>query len=54
MDSAAEGVVSVAAKKDMAAAKEDMAVVAAVAREDSVVVAEEGDGEGRIKANNEC
>ena len=61
MDSAAEGVVSVAAKEDMAAAKEDMAAakedmaaVAAVAREDSVVVAEEGDGEGRIKANNEC
>ncbi len=70
MDSAAERVVSVvakedmvAAKEDMAAAKEDMAVVvvradmaavAAVAREDSVVVAEEEDGEGRIKANNEC
>ena len=58
MDSAAEGVVSVAAKEDMAAAKEDMAAakedMAAVAREDSVVVAEEEDGEGRIKANNEC
>ncbi len=49
--------VSVAAKvEDMAAAKEDMAVVAvradmaAVAREDSVVVAEEEDGEGNREA----
>ena len=56
---AKEDMAVVAVRADMAAAKEDMAVVAvradmaavaAVAREDSVVVAEEEDGEGNREA----